>query len=110
MKKIVLYGEGMPCFDMPADKELFKTLFWTASEAARHWGCHPNTAREYIKAHPGLCGVTRVALKRRGGLRVVKVIPARRRRHRMSLAGNPNFTNSDYQRRLALRRWRRGYR
>lgn len=104
MAEIVIYGEKMPYFELSREHEALHTYFWTASEAAKHWGCHPNTAREYIRKHPRLCRQQLVAVKRRGQVRILKLIPAGSRRH-LTLAGNPKFHDSIYQRRLAMRRW-----
>lgn len=95
---------GKP-FKMPYQRAELVKKFWPVRVAARKWGCSYRAARLYMTRHPDICVLVRIlspsATKPRWILTVKPGTPKT-----PAMRGNPDLMNPEWQRRMAMRRWR----
>lgn len=102
-------GRPLQCWELPGDAALFSATWWRIRDAARAWRCSPTTAKRLIDRYPVETGAFCVVIKTRRGCSCRVVVPVGTGAPALAgKGGNPYFTDAQYQRELAMRRWQPG--
>lgn len=109
MRRHQYHGHNYPLYILPDELAEYKAKWWSIRQAANAWGVHRTTAARLIRAMPTAYLAQYVLTwNKKRGLRARVCVPVGVPRLKWPWhGGNPHFRESEYQRELARRRWRR---
>lgn len=94
-------------YKIPGERREFRRDWWRISDVAKAWGVSWTTAADWIAVAGRWMGSKRVLLVGQKRSFMVRCVPPGTGKPMLPGRGNPRMRESEFQREMARRRWRR---